>query len=47
MVRNLFEMVFWSAMIAVTVGLYMNAVSNAEIEIVASHDAAIQLVQSE
>ena len=47
MIRNLVEMVFWSAAIAVTVGLYMNAVTNAETEVFASHDAAIQLVQSE
>ncbi len=47
MIRNLVEMVFWSATIAVTVGLYMNAVTNAEIETVASHDATIQLVQSD
>ncbi|MBG7602196.1 MAG: hypothetical protein IZT60_06595 [Gammaproteobacteria bacterium] len=47
MIRNLVEMVFWSATIAVTVGLYMNAVTNAEIETVASQDVAIQLVQSE
>ncbi len=47
MIRNLVEMVFWSATIAVTVGLYMNAVTNAETEIVASHDVAIQLVQSD
>lgn len=47
MLRNLVEMVFWSAAIAVTVGLYMNAVSNVETETVASNGAAIQLVQSE
>ena len=47
MIRNLVEMVFWSATIAVTVGLYMNAVTNAEIETVSSQDVAIQLVQSE
>jgi len=47
MIRNLVEMVFWSAAIAVTVGLYMNAVTNAEIEAVASHDATPQLVQSD
>jgi len=47
MIRNLVEMVFWSATIAVTVGLYMNAVANAEIETVASQQTAIQLVQSE
>lgn len=48
MIRNLVEMVFWSATIAVTVGLYMNAVTNAETEMIASsHDVAIQLVQSE
>ena len=46
MIRNMVEMVFWSAMIAVTVGLYMNAVTNAETETVASRDAAIQLVQT-
>jgi|GEM_PF-3817689 len=47
MVRNLVEMVFWSAAIAVTVGLYMNAVTNAEIETVASHDVATQLERSD
>ncbi len=47
MIRNLVEMVFWSAAIAVTVGLYMSAVSNVETEMIASHDASIQLVQSE
>ena len=40
-------MVFWSAAIAVTVGLYMSAVSNVETEMIASHGASIQLVQSE
>lgn len=47
MMRNLVEMVFWSAAIAVTIGLYMNAVTNAETAKVASQDAAIQLVQSD
>jgi hypothetical protein len=49
MIRSLVEVVFWSATIAVTVGLYMNAVTSAETEMVASHDVttAIQLVQSE
>ena len=47
MIRNLVEMVFWSAMIAVTVALYMSAVSNVETEMIASHGASIQLVQSE
>ena len=47
MVRNLIELSFWCAAIAVTVGLYMNAVADAESQTVASHDLATQLVKND
>jgi hypothetical protein len=45
MLRNLFEMVFWSAAIAVTFALYLESVSDTELRTLASQDAAPQVVQ--
>ena len=47
MIRNLIEVVFWCATLAVMVGLYMNAVTTVETEMIASQDVAKQVVLSE
>jgi hypothetical protein len=47
MLRNLFEMVFWSAAVAVTFALYLESVTDAELRTLASQEEAPLAAQSD